>query len=98
MKSHECGKAEDIKTIKDDIRTIKKDIHQLSKDLAIRTEINGHNKERMEEIGVSAENADNKLWTKIDNLQDLMIKFMIAIITIVGTFMAVITFLLVYLK
>lgn len=98
MKSHECGKAEDIKIIKEDLRTIKNELHEVSKKLAVREEINGHTKERMEEIGVSAENADNKLWTKIDNLQDLMIKFMIAMITIVSIFMGAITFLLVYLK
>ena len=98
MKSHECGKAEDIRTIKDDIRTIRNELHEVSKKLAVREEINGHTKERMEEIGVSAENADDKLWEKIDELKGLIITFMLAMITIVSVFMGAITFLLVFLK
>lgn len=91
---HDCIHKEDI----EDIHYIRTDLRDIKEALNIKGLTNGQIKKRVESIGKRSEEEDKRLWVKIDDLKGLIITFMIAIITIVGTFMAVITFLLVYLK
>ena len=88
---HDCLHKEDIKEISRDLRDIKEALN-------IKGLTNGQIKKRVETIGKRSEEEDKRLWTKIDDIHDLIITFMLAMITLVGTFMGVITFLLVYLK
>lgn len=88
---HDCLHKEDIKEISRDLRDIKEALN-------IKGLTNGQIKKRVETIGKRSEDEDKRLWTKIDDIRDLIITFMLAMITIVSVFMGAITFLLVFLK
>lgn len=91
---HDCLHKEDIK----DLKYIRRDLRDIKEALNIKGLTNGQIKKRVETIGKRSEEEDKRLWDKLDDIQKLMITFIIAMITIVGTFMGAITFLLVYLK